>query len=118
MWDADSEGGHASTEAGVQYTRTPYSVQFYYESKIALKTKLHLRKKKEWNASSATTWINVKDIMLSEVKPDTKQYFKFLPVCGTQNTQIKEEKCNSSSQYLREEEDRKLLFNVYWVSVW
>ena len=47
------------------YEDSILSVQFYYESKIALKTKLHLKKKKEWNASSTTTWINVKDIMLS-----------------------------------------------------
>ena len=68
----------------------------------------------------ATTWMNLQNIMLSEVKQTHKsKYCMILLIWSIQSTQIhRDRKQNGGYQRLGEGGNGEFLFNGYRVSVW
>ena len=66
-----------------------------------------------------TTWVNLKDIMLSQISQAQKdKYCMILLECGTSSSQNqRDKKQHCSSQGLREAGDEELLFQGDGVSV-
>ena len=67
-----------------------------------------------------TTWMNLKDIMLSQISQAQKdKYRMILLVCGTESSQNqRDKKRHCGYQGLREAGNEELLFHGDGVSVW